>query len=50
MKYLPIRELQRNYKAIVEELNKTDEPVIIISNNQPQFAIVSMKMLQEINL
>jgi PHD/YefM family antitoxin component YafN of YafNO toxin-antitoxin module len=44
--FTSIREVQRNYKKISEEVNKTNTPTIVMSNNKPQFAIVSLKTLQ----
>lgn len=43
-----IRDIQRNYKKVAEEVNKTGKPVIVMSKNQPQFAIVSLQTLEEI--
>ena len=43
-----IRDIQRNYKKVTEELNKTGKTVIVMSKNQPQFAIVSLQTLEEI--
>jgi PHD/YefM family antitoxin component YafN of YafNO toxin-antitoxin module len=43
-----IRDVQRNYKKVAEEVNKTGKPFIVMSKNQPQFAIVSLQTLGEI--
>jgi PHD/YefM family antitoxin component YafN of YafNO toxin-antitoxin module len=43
-----IRDIQRNYKRVTKELNKTGKPIIVMSKNQPQFAIVSLQTLEEI--
>ena len=43
-----IRDIQRNYKKVTKELNKTGRPVIVMSKNQPQFAIVSLQTLEEL--
>lgn len=45
--YATIRQIQRDYKALAHEVNKTNAPTVVISNNQPQFAIISIKMLDE---
>jgi prevent-host-death family protein len=42
-----IRDIQRNYKKVAEEVNNTGKPVIVMSKNQPQFAIVSLQTLEE---
>ena len=43
-----IRDIQRNYKKVAKELNKNNKPLIVMSKNQPQFAIVSLQTLEEI--
>jgi PHD/YefM family antitoxin component YafN of YafNO toxin-antitoxin module len=46
--YTTIREVQRNYRQVADDVNKTGMPLVVISNNQPQFAIVTMNMLQDL--
>jgi len=46
--YTTIRDIQRNYKQVADDVKKTNKPLVVISNNQPQFAIVSMGMLQDL--
>jgi len=46
--YTNIRDIQRNYKRVGEEVNKTDKPLIVMSKNQPQFVIVSLKTFDKI--
>lgn len=48
MDYTTIRDIQRNYKQIADDVKKTNKPLVVISNNQPQFAIISMDMLSRI--
>ncbi len=43
-----IRDIQRNYKKVSEEVNKTDKPLIVMSKNQPQFVVVSLKTLDRL--
>lgn len=43
--FTTIQEVRRNYKKVVEEVLKNKKPTVVISNNHPQFAIVSMDML-----
>jgi prevent-host-death family protein len=45
--YTTLREVQRNPKKVSEEVNKEDKPFIVMSNNRPQFAIVSLKFLSQ---
>lgn len=47
MTYLPIlstvsaRELQRDYKSVFLKAKKTQEPIMVISNNKPQIIMLS---------
>lgn len=35
------RQIQRDYKSIFAKVNKTNKPVIVISNNKPQVVMLS---------
>jgi len=41
--YTTIREVQRNYKKISEEVNRDDVSFVVMGNNRPQFVIVGIK-------
>lgn len=43
-KYVSVRDVQRNYKEIGEEVSKTNTPTIVMRNQEPQFVIISMEM------
>ncbi len=43
-----VREIQRNYKKVFEEVKKTKEPIIVMKNNKPDVAIVNIKQLEKI--
>jgi PHD/YefM family antitoxin component YafN of YafNO toxin-antitoxin module len=43
-----IRDIQRNYRKVAKELNDSNKPIIVMSKNQPQFAIVSLQTLEEL--
>lgn len=45
--FTTIQDVRRNYKKVVKKVNETNTPTIVISNNQPQFAIVSLDMLKK---
>ena len=45
--YTTIREVQRDYKKISEEVNKDDLSLVVMSNNRPQFVIVSLKIFNQ---
>ena len=44
-----IREIQRNYKKVFEEVKKTKEPIVIMKNNKPDIALVDVQKLEELN-
>lgn len=43
------REIQRGYRRIFDRVRKTKRPVVVMANNEPQGAIVSVDMLEEYN-
>ena len=47
VKEVAIRQVQRNYKELVQQINKTGEPLIITGNEKPQFAILSLKAFNQ---
>lgn len=48
--FTTIQQVRRNYKKVIEEVNATNTPTIVISNNQPQFAIVSIEMIKKMQV
>jgi hypothetical protein len=42
------REIQRNYRRIFDQVKGSQRPIIVISNNQPQVAIVSLDVLARV--
>jgi len=44
-----IREIQRNYKKIFEQVKKSKQPVIVMKNNRPDVAIVDVKQLEKLD-
>ena len=41
------RDIQREYRQIVKKVQNSDKPVIVISRNQPQLAMINLKILEE---
>jgi hypothetical protein len=41
--YTTIRDIQRNYKKISEEVNTEDVSFVVMGNNRPQFVIIGIK-------
>lgn len=44
------RQIQREYKKVLQQANDSKEPIIVISNNQPIGAIIGLEQLEEIQL
>ena len=44
------RQLQREYKKVLKKANRTKEPIIVISNNKLQGAVIGLDQLEEIRL
>ncbi|MEK9143793.1 MAG: type II toxin-antitoxin system Phd/YefM family antitoxin [Patescibacteria group bacterium] len=43
------REIQRGYKKVFDTVKKTKKPIVVMANNTPQAAIISMDILEEYN-
>jgi len=43
-----VREIQRNYKKIFEQVKKSKEPIIVMKNNKPDVAVIDVRTLQEL--
>lgn len=44
------RQIQRGYKKILADANRLKEPIIVISNNKPQGAIIGLDLLEKLQL
>ncbi len=44
------RQLQREYKKVLEQANKIKKPLVVMSNNQPQGAIIGLDLLEKLQL
>ena len=44
------RQIQREYKKVLQQANNSKEPIIVMSNNQPIGAIIGLDQLEEIQL
>ena len=44
------RQIQREYKKILAQANKINQPIIIMSNNQPQGAVIGLDLLEKSQL
>ncbi|OGK38792.1 hypothetical protein A3F03_03140 [Candidatus Roizmanbacteria bacterium RIFCSPHIGHO2_12_FULL_41_11] len=43
------KQIQREYKKIFERANKQNQPIMVITNNKPVGAIISLKLLDQLN-
>lgn len=44
------RQLQREYKRVLERANKIDEPLLVMSNNKPQGAVIGLELVERLRL
>ena len=44
------RQLRRGYKKVLEKANKIKKPLIVMSNNQPQGAVIGLDLLEKLQL
>lgn len=43
------RDIQRGYKKVFDTVKRVRRPVVVMANNDPQAAIISIDMLEEYN-
>ena len=41
------RQIQREYKKVMENANKSKEPIIVMSNNKPLGAVIGLDLLEK---
>lgn len=44
------RQIQREYKKVLIEANRSNEPIVVMSNNKPQGAIIGLDLLEKLQL
>lgn len=44
------RQIQRGYKKVFQEANKSKEPIVVMSNNKPQGAIIGLEILEKLRM
>lgn len=44
------RQIQREYKKVLQEANKYKEPIIVMANNKPLGAIVGLEILERLQI
>ena len=44
------RQIQREYRKVLQKANKTKEPIIVMSNNIPLGAIIGLDLLEKFQI
>lgn len=44
------RQIQREYKKILQKANKTKKPVVVMANNKPLGAVIGLDILERLQL
>lgn len=44
------RQIQREYKKVLQKANKSKEPIIVMANNKPLGAVIGLDLLEKIQL
>lgn len=44
------RQIQRQYKKVLEKANRLEEPIVVMANNKPLGAIIGLELLEKIQL
>ena len=44
------RQIQREYKKILEKANKSKEPIVVMANNKPLGAVVGLEILEKLKI
>lgn len=44
------RQIQREYKKVLQDANKSKDPIVVMSNNKPLGAIIGLDLLEKLQL
>ena len=44
------RQIQREYKKVLQQANESKEPIIVMSNNKPMGAVIGLDLLEKLQL
>lgn len=44
------RQIQRQYKSVIKKANQTNEPIVVMSHNQPLGAVIGLEQLKKLQL
>mgnify|MGYP001603036563 FL=1 len=48
--YISARQIQREYKKVLEDANKSKEPIVVMANNKPLGAVIGLDLLEKLQL
>lgn len=44
------RQIQREYKKVLQQANKSKEPIVVMANNKPLGAVIGLDLLEKLRL
>lgn len=44
------RQIQREYKKVLQRANKTKKPIVVMANNKPLGAVIGLDLLEKLQL
>ena len=44
------RQIQREYKKVLQDANKSKEPIVVMANNKPLGAVVGLEVLERLQI
>ncbi|OGE30765.1 hypothetical protein A3C59_03555 [Candidatus Daviesbacteria bacterium RIFCSPHIGHO2_02_FULL_36_13] len=44
------RQIQREYKKVLERANKSKKPIVVMANNKPLGAVIGLDLLERLQL
>ncbi|MDO8461078.1 MAG: type II toxin-antitoxin system prevent-host-death family antitoxin [bacterium] len=44
------RQIQREYKKVLQKANESKEPIIVMANNRPLGAVIGLDLLEKLQL
>ncbi|OGG12922.1 hypothetical protein A2773_01805 [Candidatus Gottesmanbacteria bacterium RIFCSPHIGHO2_01_FULL_39_10] len=48
--FISARQLQREYKKVLEKANRIKKPLVVMSNNRPQGAVIGLDLLEKLRI
>lgn len=44
------RQIQREYKKVLQKANRSKEPIVVIANNKPLGAVIGLDLLERLQI